>query len=170
MSTFNLNNVHITGYLADVSSAGQVYIPISDETAGEVIEMAAEEGQRVQRGDLLVRVDHTLLALQLQQAQAGVRLVEAQLQLLLKGARIEDIGQAEEALTQADENLKLAKEDNQRIRNLFQSGSVTTKQRDEADARLKVAQSRYNSASQALKKLQNLARPEEIQVGRAKLD
>jgi len=147
-----------------------VDVNLSSKVAGDVVEMAAEEGQRVQRGDLLVRVDHTLLALQLQQAQAGVRLVGAQLQLLLKGARIEDIGQAEEALTQADENLKLAKEDNQRIRNLFQSGSVTTKQRDEADARLKVAQSRYNSASQALKKLQNLARPEEIQVGRAKLD
>jgi len=39
MSTFNLNNVHITGYMADVSTAGQIYIPISDETAGEVVEI-----------------------------------------------------------------------------------------------------------------------------------
>lgn len=158
---------------AGISGSGTIEavdVNLSSKAAGDVVEMTAEEGRRVQKGDLLVRVDHTLLDLQLQQAQAGLRLAEAQLQLLLKGARIEDIGQAEEAQAQAQENLKLAKEDNQRIRNLFQSGSATTKQRDEADARLKVAQSIYSSASQALKKLQNLARPEEIQVAQAKLD
>jgi HlyD family secretion protein len=147
-----------------------VDVNVSSKVDGEVVEMIAEEGQTVQKGDVLVRIDHTLPDLQLQKAQAGVRLAEAQLQLLLKGARVEDIGQAEEALAQAQENLRLAKEDNQRIQNLYQSGSATTKQRDEADARLKVAQSRYNSASQALKKLQNLARPEEIEVARAVLD
>ncbi|MBL4940916.1 MAG: hypothetical protein JKY81_04560 [Colwellia sp.] len=39
MSTFNLVNIHVTGYMDDVSTAGQIYIPISDETAGEVIEI-----------------------------------------------------------------------------------------------------------------------------------
>jgi len=160
---------HETG-ISGSGTIEAVNVSLSSKVSGDVIEMTAEEGQRVQKGDLLVRIEHTLLDLQLQQAQAGVRLAEAQLQLLLKGARIEDIGQAEEALAQAQENLTLAKEDNQRIRNLFQSGSATTKQRDEADARLKVAQSRYNSATQALKKLQNFARPEEIQVARAMLD
>jgi len=39
MSTFNLNNVVIPFYLADVSTLGQVYVPIGDEQAGEIVEI-----------------------------------------------------------------------------------------------------------------------------------
>jgi len=39
MSTFNLNNVFLNAQIPDVSTADQVYIPITDETAGEVVEI-----------------------------------------------------------------------------------------------------------------------------------
>ena len=39
MSTFNLNNVFLVAQIVDVSTADQIYIPITDETAGEVIEI-----------------------------------------------------------------------------------------------------------------------------------
>lgn len=39
MSTFNLNNVFLNAQILDVSTADQIYIPITDETAGEVIEI-----------------------------------------------------------------------------------------------------------------------------------
>lgn len=39
MSTFNLNKVTIPFYIADVSTAGQIYVPIPNEFAGDVVEI-----------------------------------------------------------------------------------------------------------------------------------
>ena len=39
MSAFNLNKIVLTGEIADLSTAGQIYIPIPDEFDGEVVEI-----------------------------------------------------------------------------------------------------------------------------------
>ena len=36
---FNLNKVVLTGVIDDISTAGQIYIPIPDEYSGEVVEI-----------------------------------------------------------------------------------------------------------------------------------
>jgi HlyD family secretion protein len=146
-----------------------VTVRVAAKTAGELLEILVEEGSRVEKGDLMARIDHTRVDIQLRQAQAGVELAEAQLALVLQGARGEDIRQAEESLTQAEDTLRLAQEDFQRMETLFAGGSVTRKQRDEAESRLTGARTRSNSAAAALSKLQNLARPEEILAARARL-
>lgn len=146
-----------------------VTVRVAARTGGELVEIPVEEGDRVEKGDLLARTDHTRLDIQLRQAEAGVELVEAQLALVLQGARSEDIRQAEETLTRAEDDLRLAREDFKRMENLFASGSVTRKQRDEAESRLTAARTRSNSAEASLSKLRNLARPEEIRAARARL-
>jgi HlyD family secretion protein len=145
-------------------------VRLSPKVGGEVIELNAREGDRVEEGQVLVRIDHTALDLQLEQARAEVRLAEAQFALLVEGARPEDIQQAQEAVVQAGETLRLAREDAERTRQLFATGSATQKQRDDAEARLVVAQAQANAAGQAVKKLQNLARPEEVQAAEARVD
>ena len=62
----------------------------------------------MKKGDILALIDHETLDIQLRQAEAGAALAGAQLDLLRKGARVEDIRQGEEALKQADANLKVA--------------------------------------------------------------
>lgn len=39
MTAFNLNKVVVTATIADVSTAGQVYVPIPDEFGGQVVEI-----------------------------------------------------------------------------------------------------------------------------------
>lgn len=39
MSAFNLNKVTIPFYIADVSTAGQIYVPIPDEFEGDIVEI-----------------------------------------------------------------------------------------------------------------------------------
>ncbi len=156
-----------------ISASGTIEateVRVSAKVGGEILELSVEEGNRVARGQTLARIDHEALDLQLEQARAGVVLAEAQLALLLKGARSEDIQQAQEALIQAEENLRLARDDAERMKGLLASGSATTKQADDASARFVVAQAQYNTAAQALRKLQNLARPEEVQAARARVD
>ena len=145
-------------------------VNVSARVSGQVREIRIEEGSRVKTGDILVLLDHDSLDIQLRQAQAGVTLAEAQLNLLRLGARPEDLEQARDALSQAESNLKLAEADAKRMRELAAKGSVTPKQGDDAAARLTVAAAQKNTAGQALKKLQQFARPEEIRAARARLD
>jgi HlyD family secretion protein len=146
-----------------------VEVNVASKVAGQVLSLSYKEGARVAPGDLLAIIDHASLDIQLRQAEAGVRLAEAQLALLVKGARSEDIRQAEAALTQADSASKVAGDDAARMRELFKTGSITSKQRDDAEARLTVATAQRSAAAEALGKLRRLARPEEIQAAEARL-
>jgi len=156
----------------DITASGTieaVEVNVASKVAGEVLSLAVREGAKVRPGDILATIDHSTADIQLRQAEAGVRLAEAQLALLVKGARSEDIRQAEAALRQADSALKVAADDARRMRELFQTGSVTSKQRDDAEARLIVATAQQSAAAEALNKVRRLARPEEIQAAEARL-
>jgi len=146
-----------------------VEVNVASKVAGQVMSLSYKEGARVAPGDLLAVIDHASLDIQLRQAEAGVRLAEAQLALLVKGARSEDIRQTEAVLKQAEVALKIAADDAARMRELFKTGSVTSKQRDDAEARLTVSSAQQSSAAAALGKLRRLARPEEIQAAEARL-
>ena len=146
-----------------------VEVNVASKVAGQLLTLAVDEGARVKPGDILATVDHATADIQLRQAEAGVRLAEAQLALLVKGARSEDIRQAEAALKQADSAFKTAADDARRMRELFATGSVTSKQRDDAEARLTVASAQQSAAAEALSKVRRLARPEEIQAAEARL-
>ena len=146
-----------------------IEVNVASKVAGELLELDVREGTRVKPGDKLAVVDHATLDIQLRQAEAGVRLAEAQLALLVKGARAEDIRQAEAALKQAEAFLTVAEDDARRMRELAKTGSVTPKQRDDAEARLTVAAAQRNAAAEALNKVRTLARPEEIRAAEARL-
>jgi HlyD family secretion protein len=89
---------------------------------------------------------------------------------LVKGARSEDIRQAEAGLKQAEASLAVAEDDARRMRELTKTGSVTPKQREDAEARLTIATAQRNAGAEALNKARTLARPEEIRAGEARLD
>ncbi len=145
-----------------------IEVDVASKVAGQILELAVDEGARVKSGDLLAAVDHATADIQLRQAEAGVRLADAQLALLVKGSRSEDIRQAEAALEQAQATLKVASDDARRMRELVLTGSVTPKQREDADARLTVAEAQQKSAAETLSKVRRLARPEEIQAAEAR--
>jgi len=146
-----------------------IEVNVASKVAGQLLTLAVDEGAKVKPGDVLATVDHATADIQLRQAEAGVRLAEAQLALIVKGARSEDIRQAEAALKQADTAFKTAADDARRMRELFETGSVTSKQRDDAEARLTVAAAQQSASAEALGKMRRLARPEEIQAAEARL-
>jgi HlyD family secretion protein len=155
-----------------ISASGTIEaieVNVASKVAGELEERAVDEGARVRAGDKLAAIDHATLDIQLRQAEAGVDLARAQLVLLRNGARREDIRQAEAALEQAVASLKVAEDDARRMRELEKTGSVTPKQREDAEARLAVTQAQKNAAAEALQKVRTLSRPEEIQAAEARL-
>jgi HlyD family secretion protein len=147
-----------------------VEIRIAPKVGAHVSNIFIEEGSSVREGDTLVVLDHSYFDIQLRQAMAGIELAEAQLNLMLQGARDEDIRSAEEGLRQAEAHLQIAREDFRRVENLYEASSMSKKQLDDAEARHTVATAQYNTARQNLEKVRNLFRPEERQAQRARLE
>jgi membrane fusion protein YbhG len=145
-------------------------VQVSSKSSGEILHLDADEGSLVKQGDILAVIDHSTLDIQLGQARSGVDLAKAQLDLLTNGARPEDLAQARDALTQANDTLGNAREDFQRTQRLFDVGAATKKQRDDAETRFTIAKAQASAADQALKKLENFARPEDVKAALARVD
>lgn len=144
-------------------------IKVSSKVSGTLSKVYFEEGSTVTKNDTIAEVDKTILELQLKQAMAGVELAQSQFDMLVKGARSEDISQAEQVLKQALANLKISKTDYERMISLISNKSVTKKQFDETESRFKISDAQAKSAELALKKIKNISRPEEIRSAKARL-
>jgi len=145
-------------------------IIISSKTAGNILTMNFSEGDKVNSGDTVLIIDHEQLELQLHQAIAGKDAAQAQLNLMLKGAREEDVMQAEQNLNQAKVNFETAERDKNRMQKLYDSQSITQKQYEDAVARFELMSAQYKSAHENYSKVKKIFRPEEIEQAKANLN
>jgi HlyD family secretion protein len=76
-------------------------VVVAPELGGRVLELLVEEGDDVEAGQVLARLDGTLLEAQVEAAQAGLDVAEAQLAQARAGARPEQVRKAEADLAQA---------------------------------------------------------------------
>ncbi len=144
-------------------------VTISAKNAGEIKSIIAAEGEQVNAGDTILLIDHEVLDFQLEQAAASEQISEAQLKLMLKGARSEDIKQAEEMMKQTEINFNLAKSDFERYAKLWDSKSITRKQYEDITARYQVAIAQFSSAKENYMKVRKIFRVEEIDQAKANL-
>ena len=144
-------------------------ITVSAKVSGEILQILQDEGAKVFKGDTILIIDSETFELRLAEATASKEYAEAQYNLLKKGARDEDVRQAEENLTQAKINLDLAEKNKYRMVNLYGSKSITTKQYDDAIGNYQIVLAKYNAAKENLYKIKNLARPEELKQAEANL-
>lgn len=76
-------------------------VRVTAETAGRVLEMGVDVGDRVDWGDVLVRTDTAILEAQREQALAGLLAAQSQLDLLLDDPEAADIAAAQAAVNAA---------------------------------------------------------------------
>ena len=142
-----------------ISASGTIEtteVTVSAKVGGQITKLLVNEGSSVKPGDTLVFLDRTELDIQLDQAVANTAAADAQYKLTVKGAREEDI-------TQAEATLKNAEDDLNRTEGLLKEGSITQKQLDDARTRHILAKQNYD-------KLKRGSRPEEIDAARARRD
>lgn len=144
-------------------------ITISARTQGELLSVDAEEGEVVEEGELLAQIEREDLELQLQQAEHRLEATQAQLDLLLAGARNEDLRQGEAQLEQAEQAFELSSKSYRRVQHLYEDGSATPSDLDRAETEFEQARSRVASAQAQVEKLRSMARPEEVRASRAKV-
>src|SRR5262245_46403128 len=97
-----------TGPLRISGNVEATEVQVSPEVGGRLMELRVQEGDRVRRDDPIARLDTADIDLQLQRARAERTGADAQLRLVLAGARPEDIRQAEAQVNAAETDVAAA--------------------------------------------------------------
>lgn len=101
---------------------------------------------------------------QVAQAKAALDAARANLQIVKKGARSQQVAQAESAVISAKASYENAKANRDRMKDLFDQGAISPQQWDAARMQYEVAAAQYESAKQQLSLVKEGARQEEIRA------
>ncbi|MEL7522560.1 MAG: HlyD family efflux transporter periplasmic adaptor subunit, partial [Cyanobacteria bacterium J06553_1] len=134
---------------------------------GEIEEVLVEEGDRINRGQALARLDIRNLQTQRQQLEAEKARAQAQLSELRTGARIEDINAAKAAVQDLEQQLLLQSKQRERREFLYKEGAIAREQLDEFSFGEGALQARLSQARSNLAELENGTRQEQIDAQRA---
>ena len=105
----------------------EVEVALSSEVSGEIIELPIKEGQTVEKGDLLVKINPDLIQAAVSQSQAGLQNVRAQ-------------------LSQAQASEKNAKLNYDRNKALFEKGVISKSEWDKSVTDYDMAQANAKAA------------------------
>ncbi|MCI5077666.1 HlyD family efflux transporter periplasmic adaptor subunit [Oricola sp.] len=139
--------------------------------SGRIAEVLVDEGAAVEKGDIVARLDTSLIEPQVAQAEAGVAAQAATVEKLQNGSRPEEIAQAEANVDAARANARNASLSYDRAIQLQKNGSpsVTQSQIDSAKAAEDAATAQLKVAEQALILAQAGPRAEDIAAAQAQL-
>ncbi|MCC8359921.1 efflux RND transporter periplasmic adaptor subunit [Salinimicrobium sediminilitoris] len=105
----------------------EVEVMLSSEVSGEIIELPVVEGQQVQKGDLLVRVNPEIYQSSLERSRAGLQNIRS-------------------GLSQAEASLKEAEANYERNKTLFEKGIISKAEWDRIVSSYEVAQASRQAA------------------------
>ncbi|PVW17253.1 efflux RND transporter periplasmic adaptor subunit [Marixanthomonas spongiae] len=105
----------------------EVEVSLSSEVSGEIIELPVKEGQQVEKGELLVKINPDLIQSALSQSQASLQNMRAQ-------------------LSQAQASLKNAEATYNRNKTLFEKGVISKSEWDRSIADYEVAKANKEAA------------------------
>lgn len=143
---------------------------VSFKVQGRIIALPIEEGQQVEQGALLARLEDADFRQKVRIDEAAVAVRQSNLALTLAGTREQEVKASQEAVVDAQADLAEKKLDNNRAQQLFAKDEISAQDRDlaatslkRADAAFKAAEQRYNEAVEG-------SRKEDVAVARANLN
>lgn len=140
-------------------------------TADEIVmKLPVEVGNPVKRGQLLVQLDDREQQALLEKAGADIAEKQATLTKLQNGARPEDVAAAQATLREAEANLVYEKKTLKRYKELLSERTISQAKFDQVSTSLKTAMATRDNAREALLRLTNGTRPEDLQFAVAQLD
>ena len=158
--------------------------PVMSQAASlQITEVLAERGDFVERGQVLAKLNNRAILAQKTEAEGSVAQVQARLDELQAGSRVEEIAQAQarvdnakSAISQSESNLELVQKRVERNRNLEEEGAITRDSFDEVlneervtKSQLSQAKASLAEAQQALAQLKAGSRPQTIAQAKAEL-
>ena len=147
-----------------------ISVGASFRVAGKVLERPVDEGQVVQAGQLLARLDARDLEQQAAGRRADVATARAVLDALLAGSRPEEIEASKAALEQASADLRRLEPDEARVRDLYQKGILSVRDFEASRAAFEAARGKVRQAEQQYALIKKGPRKEDIDQARARFE
>lgn len=144
-------------------------VELGFRVSGRLDEMVFEEGDRVEPGAVMARLDGEPYREELAAAEARVASASANLRRLRTGSRPQEIERARAAVREAQAALENARRNLARQRELASRDATSERRLDEALARRDEAAARLAAAEEALSLARDGFREEDIAAGEAEL-
>jgi len=132
--------------------------------SGKIDKLAVEEGQWVEKGQMIAALDARELYSLAERDKARLKEAQAILERLKAGARIEEIRKAGAAVEQARAELGKARRDLERARSIHESGSMSDSDFDAIKSAFDITKAGFDSAVEQLKLLKAGTRKEDIRA------
>ncbi|MGA8043397.1 MAG: efflux RND transporter periplasmic adaptor subunit [Terracidiphilus sp.] len=143
---------------------------VSFRVQGRIVELPVEEGQQVEAGALLARLEDADYRQKVRMDQAGVEVRQSNLALTMAGTREQELKAAHQSVLDAQADMEQKKLDSDRAQRLFAKDEVTAQERDLAATALKRAQAAYEVAQQRYSEAVEGSRKEDIAIAQANLN
>ena len=137
--------------------------------AGRIREIAAREGTRVKKGDIIARLEDRDLVAQLERAKAILATSSAVLAEMEAGTRRQEVERSHQAVLEAQASHAQTQRTLRRYEELLTKGAISHEQVDQARMSRDVAKARLVSAEQANRLLREGTRIEQILAQKARL-
>lgn len=137
-------------------------VNLSFEASGRIAELTKEEGDRVNVGETIGRLDTELLEIQLDKAQADLKQLDAAWRLARDGFRSEDIEKAKASRQAVRQELTLAQLQEKRQRALFDAKASSKDALDQAEWTRKTLQAQLAAQTAEVNRLEAGSRPDEV--------
>ena len=161
---------HLSGGApAPVSVTGTIeatQVDVSVKITGRILERLVKEGDKVARGQLLVRLDDSELGADVRRQEAALRSAQATLRDLQKGARQQEIEDARAAVSSAEATRSMTEREFQRNDQLFKQNLIAAQDVDRARQAYEVARAQERSAREKLALILEGSRPDQIDAAR----
>jgi HlyD family secretion protein len=145
-------------------------VDVGFKISGRIVSRFFEEGDWVEQGKVLAKLDDEDLRNRLEVARAALISAQARLNKLLAGSRPEEIRQAEAELNQAKFDLENKETQYERMKSLFEKKVVPKETSDNAEAAFKIAKATFERAKENYLLVKEGPRKEDIDDARAQVD
>lgn len=142
---------------------------VSFKVQGRIIELPVEEGQWVEPGALLARLEDADYRQRVRIDEATVHVRQSNLALTLAGTRAQEIKAAEQTMLDAQADRQQKKLDYDRAQQLYSEDALSTQDRDLAETALKRSEAAFRAAEQRYNEAVEGSRKEDIAIAQANL-
>jgi multidrug efflux pump subunit AcrA (membrane-fusion protein) len=143
---------------------------VASKISGRISQVLVEIGSKVNAGDTVIQLDTQDLQAQVDQAQAAVKVAQANLTNATSPTRPEQIAQDQASIDNATENYEVAKKNYERTKTLFDAQAATEEQLETAQQQITSAEAQQKTAQEVLNMHKNGATESSIDIYKAQAE
>lgn len=148
--------LQLTGTIVPEATVG-----VFSKVSGILEAIEVEQGDRAKAGQIIARVEQEEKEAKLQEARAALDVLKARWAQMEKGARPEEIAQAEELVRQTEARWRNSLDNHKRLKTLKERDFISQQRLDEAMLQVTISEAEHNSAREKLTLMRKGARQED---------